>query len=174
MRHKFTWCQTNILQCYWFSSAVTWRGEETLVLNDDLNSTCLTFNTTNLRRGTDHIIVTRGYDVSVDLWLSGWGLVCTLDTCTNQYPTQVFQQGRSPGLCVKDAPLCLGASLCSPVSGPLYSNGDWVTCQYRCDCPMPSSAAQPPCDKMVVLFGNGSVAVSRDTMELCDVSVTVI
>ena len=150
---------------------MTWRGEETLALNDDLNSTCLTFNTTSLRRETDHIIITNSYSVSVDVWLSGWGLVCAPDICTERFPTQVFQQGRHPGFCVQEAPLCLGATLCPLVSHTTYSSDDYATCQFRCHCPVAPSAVQTLCEKMVVMFGYDSVGLGRMTMELCDVSV---
>ena len=155
-----------------FNLVVKWRGKIEPSLNDDLNSTCLALETSSLQNQTEHIVLKQDYDDAVDVWLSGRGLVCAPDNCTNQYPTQVFQQGGNPGFCVKDAPLCLGASLCPLVSYTHHPSGGWVTCQFRCDCPVESSAMQTWCEKVVVMFGNGSVASDRDKLELCDVSVS--
>ena len=60
--------------------------------------------------------------------------------------------------------------MCDWVSGTTYSGGNWVTCQFRCDCPLAQFVGQSRCNKVVVMFGDGSVG--SEGGELCDVSFT--
>ena len=149
---------------------ILWREADIATLNDDLNTTCLLLNSSTLQQQTKHIVLTKAYDVSVDVLMSGRGLVCNANICPDSFHTQVFQQGRSPRHCVPRAPLCLGASICFLASSTTSSGGDWVTCQFRCGCPLKSSADQPACNKIVVMLGSGSVAFGRETVEIFDVS----
>ena len=146
-----------------------WRGQNATALNDDLNTTCVSLDFLDLYFQSEYVILTQDYNTSVDVWLSGRGLVCPA-VCPDRHPIQVFQQGRSPGSCVHGAPLCLGASMCDWVSGTTYSGGNWVTCQFRCDCPLAQFVGQSRCNKALVMFGDGSVA--SEGGELCDISIT--
>ena len=85
-------------------SDILWREADIAPLNDDLNTTCLLLNSSALQQ-TKHIVLTKAYDVSVDVLMAGRGLVCDAYICPDSFSTQVFQQGRSPMHCVPRAPL---------------------------------------------------------------------
>ena len=116
------------------------KPEDIAALTYDFNKTCLTLNVSTLQQQTKHIVFSKGYDASVDVRLSGWGLVCAPDVCTERFPTQVFQQGRNRKFCVPGASFCLGASPCFLASSKPSPSNDWVTCQFRCQCPLIQSA----------------------------------
>ena len=84
------------------------------------------------------------------------------------FPTTVVAQGHDQTMCA-GAPLCGQADKC-PLIDMAASDNVKQECMYKCPC---DGVGTTSCQKIVVYFGNGSLANGYNSMKICDVAMTI-
>ena len=132
-------------------------------------STCQYIERSYFRRGVQYITLEFEYRQQVLVSVKGEEMNCgVFGAQCGEFPTTVVAQGRNRTACV-GAPLCGQAYKC-PVVDIVKSINNIQECRYRCPCDGPGSSN---CQNVIMFFGNGSIAIGHNSMNLCEITVTV-
>ena len=141
-----------------------------LPVSEDMNSaTCIDVNRGFFQAGTHYLELGFEYNQDTVLKVTGRRMACgVFGAQCDAFSTAVVAQGRDPAICV-GAPLCGKADKC-PLVDMVTNDTGMQECSYRCPC---NGQGNANCQKVVMYFGNGSVAIGHNVMSICDVMVTV-
>ena len=119
--------------------------------------------------GTHYLELGFEYHHETLLMVTGRCMACgVVGAQCDAFSTTVVAQGRDPATSA-GAPLCGKAEKCHLVDMAITVNGV-QECSYMCFC---NGQGNANCQKVVMYFGNGSLAFGCNAMSTCDVTMTV-
>ena len=158
--------------CYYFvahTQRVTEsHGGNRLFMLED-TETCTDVKRDYFQEGAHYLALGLEYTHETQLNIVGRNMSCgVFGAQCGAFPTTVIAQGRDLRSCV-GAPLFGHAYKC-PLVDMIFTTIGMQESSYRCPC---NGHGTANCQKVVMYFGNGSVAVGHNAMDICDVIMTV-
>ena len=163
------------VHCYYFvahTQRVTGghMGNRLFMLEDTDSKTCTDVKRDFLQEGTHHLSLGLEYTHETQLKIVGRNMSCgVFGAQCGAFPTTVIAQGRDLRSCV-GPPFCGHAYKC-PLIDMIFTTSGMQESSYRYSC---NGHGTANCQKVVIYFGNGSVAVGHNAMDICDVIMTVL